>query len=147
MKVVMLQNVPKVGKKYELIEVANGYGRNFLIPRGLAEIVTRDNMGRIAELTKRRALEAEKEAKRLAEAKDKLASITLSFVREANEEGHTYEGVSGRDIAAKIEEVLGVAIEASSIILSKAIKELGDHKVEVAIAGSNVPVTVTVVAA
>lgn len=147
MKIVMLQNVPKVGKKYELVEVANGYGRNFLIPRGLAELVTRNNAGRIAELAKRREIEAAKESKRLTEAKDKLATVALEFTREANEEGHTYEGVSGRDIAAKIEEVLGVAIEAAAIHMEKAIKELGDHKVEVTINGSNVPTTVKVIAA
>lgn len=147
MKVVMLQNVPKVGKKYALVEVANGYGRNFLIPRGLAELVTRNNEGRIAELTKRRALEEQKDTERLMKAKDALASTPVSFTREANEEGHLYEGVSVRDISAKIEAVHGVAIDNGAFKLEKAIKELGDHKVVVTISGTDVAFTVSVIAA
>lgn len=147
MKVILLQNVPKVGKKYELVEVAPGYARNFLVARSLAEVVTRSNVGRIEELQKRRAAEAAKEAARLAQAVTALAGSTIEFAREANEDGHLYAQVTAGDIAHAIELSKEVAIPAAQIHIASHIKSLGEHKVEIALGEKKVEVTVNVVAA
>lgn len=147
MKVILLQNVPKVGKKYELVDVAPGYARNFLIARGLGEIVTRVNVGRVEELQKRRALEAAKEAARTEKALTTLASTNLEFVREANEEGHLYAQVTMHDIAEAIEKATEVAIPVAQIHAAHQIKSVGEHKVKVQVGEKTVEITVNVTVA
>lgn len=146
MKVILLQNVPKVGKKYELVEVSPGYARNFLVARSLGEIITRVNVGRVAELQKRRALEAAKEEARLEKALATLASTKLSFAREANEEGHLYAQVTMHDIAHAIEEATQVAIPAAQIHAAHQIKSVGEHKVKVQVGEKTVEITLDVTA-
>lgn len=147
MKVILLQNVPKVGKKYEVVDVAPGYARNFLAARGLCEIVTRVNVGRVEELKKRRSVEAAKEAARVEKAVAGLSGASLEFSREANEEGHLYAQVSAHDVAAAIEEKVGVALPANHINFESQIKTVGEHKVKVTIDDKEIEVTVVVTAA
>ncbi len=147
MKVVLLQNVPKVGKKYEVVDVAPGYARNFLVARGLCEVITRNNVAKIAELTKRREAEAKKEEARIEKAVTGLTGASLSFAREVNDEGHLYAQISTHDIAAEIESKFGVAVPVNHISLEKQIKEVGDHTAIVNISGKEIEITISVVAA
>lgn len=147
MKVILLQNIPKVGKKYELVEVAPGYARNFLVARNLCEVVTRSNVGRIAELQKRRAVEAAKEEARIEKAVKLLNGSVFEFAREANEEGHLYAQVSTHDIASAIELKTEVAIPANHISIPSTIKQVGDHKATVSLADKQIDITIKVVAA
>lgn len=147
MKVILIQNVPKVGKKYELVDVAPGYARNFLVARGLCEVITRSNVGRIAELQKRRALEAAKEDARRANAVTLLSGAVFEFAREANEEGHLYAQISTHDIANAIELKTEVAVPANHISIPSQIKQVGDHKAIVTIADKAIEITIKVVAA
>jgi large subunit ribosomal protein L9 len=146
MKVILLQNVPKVGKKYELVEVAPGYARNFLVARGLGEIITRVNVGRVEELQKRRSLEAAKESARLEKALATLAATKLSFAREANEEGHLYAQITMHDVAEAIEKATEVAIPAAQIHAAHQIKSVGEHQVKVQVGEKTVEITLDVTA-
>lgn len=147
MKVILLQNIPKVGKKYELVDVAPGYARNFLVARGLGEVVTRTNVGRIEELQKRRALEAAKESARLEKAVAALSGAKIEFAREANEEGHLYAQITAHDVAHAIEEKVQVALPANHIHIAHQIKSVGEHKVKITVGEKDVELTVEVTAA
>ncbi len=146
MKVILTQNVPKVGKKYELVDVAPGYARNFLVARNLCEIITRSNVGRIAELQKRRAFESAKETARMEKAVSHLSGSVFEFARETNEDGHLYAQISSHDIANAIELKTEFAVPVNHITIPTQIKQVGDHKVKVAIAGKDIEITVKVVA-
>jgi large subunit ribosomal protein L9 len=147
MKVILLQNVPKVGKKYELVDVAPGYARNFLVARNLCEVVTRTNVKQIAELQKRRSVESAKEDARMEKAVNLLSGAVFEFTREANEDGHLYAQVSAHDIANAIELKAEVAIPTNHISIPTTIKQVGDFAATVTVAGKEIEITIKVIAA
>ncbi len=132
MKIVLLKDVPKLGKQYEVKEVKSGYGRNFIIARGLGTIATKPILAQV-EL-KRRELEtvvAEKRAKLAKEAAG-MVKATVTLQKRANELGHLFEGVSKEDLAVALRLQTGFDIEADWITLAKPIKEIGPHTIPVA---------------
>ena len=128
---ILLANVAKVGKKYDVVDVAPGYARNFLLPQGLAEAVTKSNEKRVADLEKKRELENKRQEALLEKASAGIKTTVLTLKRSANEEGHLYAGVSAADLAAELSTKVGASIEAEHIILEKPIKELGEFTVPV----------------
>lgn len=144
MKVILLSDVAKVGKKYAIIEVAPGYARNFLIARDLAEAVTRTNAKRVAELTRKREVETQKQAANLEKSLAKVNGAVVTFMRKANEEGHLYAGVTKDELAMELGNVVGASYVSDHIDLEKPIKELGMFTVKVTVAGKNAEFTVKV---
>jgi len=144
MKVILLSDVTKVGKKYAIVDVAPGYARNFLIARGLAEAVTRTNAKRVAELTKKREVETKKQTENLNKSLAKVASTVLTFMRKANEEGHLYAGVTKDDLAMELGSSVNASYTAEHIELEKPIKELGEFNVNVIVGDKKAEFTVKV---
>lgn len=135
MKVILLSDVARVGKKYSIVEVAPGYARNFLIARDLAEAVTRTNTKRVTELTKKREVESKKQIENLEKSLAKAGSAVLTFMRNANEEGHLYAGVTKDEIAMELGNVVGASYTADHIELEKPIKELGEFTIVAVVGG------------
>lgn len=135
MKVILLSDVARVGKKYAIVEVAPGYARNFLLARSLAEAVTRTNGKRIAELTKKREVEKKKQDDNLDKSLSKLSGVVLTIARNANEEGHLYAGVTKEELALLLGKQVNVAYTEDNIELEKPIKDLGDFTI-VVVAGA-----------
>ena len=131
MKVILLSDVPKVGKKYAIVEVAPGYARNFLLARGLAEAVTRTNGKRVAELTKKREVEKKKQDDHLDKSLASLKGVVMTLARNANEEGHLYAGVTKEGLAFELGKLVNVAYTADNIELGKPIKDVGEHTIVV----------------
>jgi len=129
MKVILIETVPKVGKKYDIIDVAPGYARNFLFARGLAEAITKSSAKRVAELQKRREVETKRQDDLLAKSFAGVKSAVITVKRPANEEGHLYAGVTAEDLAVELGTAIGATITVEHIVLEKAIKELGEHTV------------------
>jgi large subunit ribosomal protein L9 len=129
MQVILTTDVKNVGKKYEIVDVAPGYARNFLFARGYAEAVTKSTAKRVAELAKRREVEAKKERETLEKALAGVTDTVIIMKRPANEEGHLYAGVAQHDLAEALGKTIGAAIEAAHIELEKPIKELGEFAV------------------
>lgn len=144
MQVILLSDVAKVGKKYSVVNVAPGYARNFLFPKGLAEAVTKQNARKVADMQAKRAAEEKRQEDMLAKAIAGMKAVELSFARKANEEGHLYAGVSREEIADALGKELGVAIAASHLHVEHTIKSVGDHKVTVKIGDKEAEVKVTV---
>ncbi len=138
MKIILLKDVPKVGKKYELKEISDGYALNLLIPRGLAIAATKEAIKRI-DLEKSRD-EGEKKVhhellmKNLAE----LEGVTVTMVEKANEKGHLFAGVHKLEIIPAIQKQTRLQIDPEHIVLDKPIKEVGMHSVEVKVGDKSI---------
>ena len=147
MRVILTNTIRKLGRAGEVKEVADGYARNFLIPKGLAALATPKKIqGLLTEDAHRAAQEArERErAKRLAQT---LAGTTLSLTLSANEEGTLYAAVRAREVADALAE-RGLAVEAEQVELSKEpIKRTGKYFVRILFRNAEAMLTVRVDAA
>ncbi len=145
MKVILREDVDKLGKAGDIVKVADGYGRNYLIPRQLAVPADVRNV-RALEHDKRvieaRAKKARKAAESLAE---KVAAVSLKLPARAGDEGKLFGAITSRDIAEALGKA-GLAIDRKLVQLAEPIKQLGDYKVKVRLGAEIVPeVSVSVV--
>lgn len=143
MRVILQKEVKGLGKAGEEKNVAEGYARNFLIPRGLAMPATdaaRTQVANHAAAVARQ--EASEKAAAQAQAKQ-LENIELVFKMRAGESGRLYGSVTNADIAEKLEESAGQSIDKRKIQLEEPIKETGKRKVEIKL-HSDVKIAITV---
>tara|TARA_B100000809_G_scaffold262796_1_gene314603 strand:+ start:1123 stop:1746 length:624 start_codon:yes stop_codon:yes gene_type:complete len=130
MKLLLQRNIEKLGNIGDVVHVPPGYGRNYLLPKGLAVEVTADNINRF-EGMKRRLIALEQETKEKFELLAKeIEGASCTVVTNASEEGHLYGSVTARDIAAQF-VAEDIKIEPKSIVLSEPIKELGIYMVTI----------------
>jgi large subunit ribosomal protein L9 len=130
MKLILREDVYNLGKGGELVEVKPGYGRNFLIPRGLAVLANPKN---IREVEHQKAVAAAKAAKLKASAEavaKRLSDTPLSFKRKVGEQDKLYGSVTAMDLAEAL-AARGVQIDRRAIDLSEPLKTLGDFEVGV----------------
>ena len=130
MKVILKEDIPKLGRMGQTVDVARGYGRNYLLPQGKAIVATSKNVKALEHermLIQRKADLARKEAEGLA---GKIKGMTLTLTRKVVEEDKLYGSVSVSDIAQALEEA-GVEIERKLIKLDEPIKSLGEFKVAI----------------
>ena len=131
MKIVLLQDVKALGKKGTVVEVSEGYARNFLLPKKLGAPATADNLN---TLKLQKANEERVAAAELAEAKDIAAKIEAGSVTVAikgGENGKTYGSVSTKEIADAAKKQLGLDIDKKKIVLPEAIKAFGTYEAAV----------------
>lgn len=145
MKVLLLTDVRGTGRKGDVKEVREGYARNFLIPRGLAEAATERT------LVEKEARDAERSAARAARRRDaeiwatELGALAFTFPVKAGEKGEVFSSVTAREIQA---ELAARGYRGATVKLAKPLKALGDHLVEIDLGeGIKTTVTVTVVPA
>lgn len=146
MKVILLSDVKNVGKKYELVDVAPGFARNFLLAKELGEAVTKLNAKRVAQLQAKRQIEVARQHEILEKAFKGAKDASLTLTRNANEEGHLYAGVTASDLALELSKVIGAEIRAEHILLEKPIKEVGEFTVSAKVADKTAEFKVAVVA-
>ena len=130
MKVILKADVKGKGKKGQMIEVAEGYARNFLMPKGLAVPATADavNTMRLQEKAKAKA---DAEAKAAAtEIAEKLKGIQVKVPSKGGEGGKLFGAVTGREIAAALKEQHGVDIDSKKLVLDEPIKSFGSYQVK-----------------
>lgn len=131
MKVILLSDVKNVGKKGEVKQVADGYGRNYLVKNGLAVEATKKSM---EILTKQKADEAAREAEMKEEAielKNKLEKMTISFKVKAGNDGRMFGSVSNAKIAETLAKDYQIQVDKRKFVDNGNITELGMHKVRV----------------
>jgi large subunit ribosomal protein L9 len=147
MKVILATDVEKLGRKGDVVDVANGYGRNYLVPKGLALTASKGALKQ-AELMRKAREELERKAK--DEAAAKVATLGASPVyisARAGEEGKLFGSVTNSDVARAIVEQLGEEIDRRDIRLEDPIRTTGTHQVEVHLHEEvNALVTVEVIA-
>ena len=130
MELLLKQNVEHLGRTGDVVDVKPGYARNYLLPRGLAVLVTKGNM---AEVERARAQALAEEDARLAGLKDlgaKLADLSVTIEGKANEEGHLFGSVNAAQIAAALREK-DVPVDEKMVRLDSPLKEIGVYDVTV----------------
>jgi large subunit ribosomal protein L9 len=146
-KVILKQDYKKLGNAGEIHDVADGYGRNFLLPRGIAVEAT---SGNLAQAEQQRAAAAKKAAVALAEAKALAARVEgkpIVIAAKAGESGKLFGAVTNVQIAEALQSSLGVELDRHKIELDEPIKTAGDHEVTAKLVpGVNAKLTVRVVA-
>lgn len=144
MKVILLQDVAKIGKRFSITEVPDGYALNQLIPKKLAEPATPINLKRIER--RQATLAATKEASdtRFDAAVAALGETVVTVSVEANEQGHLFQAVHEADIIAAA-TASGVAIDRSMLKIPSPIKSVGEHEVHLVGGKKNHLFTISVV--
>jgi large subunit ribosomal protein L9 len=135
MKVVLMQDVPNLGKTGDIKDVADGYGRNYLIPKGYASLATK---GLIKQAQERAEAQQKRQAKARSEAQQIAQQIngqTLRFVVRVGELERLYGSITNVDIAEKVQQQLGVELDRRRIELGDPIKRAGVYSVPVRFGG------------
>jgi len=146
MKIILKQDVPNLGDAGEIVDVADGYGNNFLMPRGLAMRVTK---GAVADAESIARARGKREARTLSEAEERRTELErrpVTVTANAGEDGTLYGSIGTTVIAKAIREQLGIEADRRRVVLERPLKELGEHQVPVRIHRS-VTATVRVVVA
>jgi large subunit ribosomal protein L9 len=130
MKVVLLKDISKIGKKYEIKNVSDGYARNFLFPNKLAEVATEDKIKQLESL--KNSLEGEKRKKTLEFQKiiEKIHTAKITFYLKSDEKGSVFGAIKESDIVNKLKD-FGLVLDSEQILIDKHLKSLGEHKIKI----------------
>ena len=143
MKVLLCEDIAKLGWLGDVVEVNVGYARNYLLPQGLAKVATKSSIRAIAEEKAKRAEQRIRDSKRLEEAAKAVEGAEAVLAAKANEQGHLFGSVTERQIAANL-RAQGFEVADDIVQLPEHIKEVGTHAVKLKFA-ENVTATVNVV--
>ncbi len=135
MQVILKQDVEKIGRRGDVVDVSRGYVRNFLVPRDLAEVATPSRM----EEVRREMAEAEERAQRMAERAGEIAETlnksVITIEARTGEDERLFGSVTAANIASAIEKARGIRIDRRRIRLAEPIKSLGTHQVPIQVHG------------
>ncbi len=131
MKVILKQDVKKLGKKGALVDVSDGYARNYLIPHGLAEEATPQKIKAWQKQQEKLKKQQEKLKKEALEIKSRLDGSYVNIKAKAGEKGKLFGSITSTHIAEAIKDQLAVEIDKKDIKLDQPIKELGAYKISI----------------
>jgi large subunit ribosomal protein L9 len=140
MKVILIQDVPKLGSAGTIQDVANGYARNYLIPQGMATIATK---GSIKQVEERQAAEAKRIAKQEEELRglsERIQGTRIEIDARVGEQGRLYGSITSADIAERLSAAVGEEIDRRKIELDEPIRTVGEHEITVRLVGKLMPV-------
>jgi large subunit ribosomal protein L9 len=147
MKVILRQDVVSVGKRGDIVEVADGFGRNYLLPKGLAMTATAGAVGQAAAMRRARDLKDANDRSAAEEVARTLVPRVVTITAKAGPEGRLFGSVTASDIATAVESQVGVALDRRKLLMAEPIKTLGTHSVTARLhADVEFPVTLEIVA-
>lgn len=146
MKVVLLQDVKGSGKKGELVNVSDGYARNFLFPRKLAKEADAQALNEIKNAQDSKNFKIETEKKAANESKDKIDGKSLKIYAKAGQGGRLFGSVTAKEISSEISRQFGVNVDKRKITLDADIKQFGTYNCTVKLY-TGITATVSVVVA
>lgn len=130
MKVILLQDVKGKGKKGQMLEVSDGYARNFMLPKKLAMEATADAINTMRMNDKAAAEKAARERAEALEISNKLRNMTLTVTAKGGGAGKLFGSVTNQEIADALKEKTGIVLDKRKIILSDSIKNVGTYTVQ-----------------
>ncbi len=130
MKVILNQDVPKLGLKGEIKDVSPGYARNYLMPKDLAKPATKSNLAQLDRLREAKMRLQEKQEAQAQEWVKSLSGKVFELSVEVGEKGQLFEAVDESKIAQLLTEE-GFSVEKSQVLMSKSFKELGEFEIEI----------------
>ncbi len=131
MKVILMADVKNLGKKGDLVQVADGYARNYLLPRGLALVATEGKVKQLAQQQAGAARRKMKEEEKSRELAARLDGLTVRIYGKAGEGGRLFGSVNNKDIAEALQNEHGIEVDKRKIVLKEPIKQLGTYPVQV----------------
>lgn len=133
MKVIFLQDVPRVGRKYEVKQINDGYAMNFLLPRKLAQLATPHALAELDKRQKDIVLEKEVQEDLLTKSMEEIKSKVVEISAKADEKGHLFSGIHARELAEAMKKEHRIEMKEELIMLDKPIKELGEFEIPIKI--------------
>lgn len=130
MKVILMQDVKGKGKKGQMIEVSDGYARNYMLPRKIAVEATADNVNTMRMNDKAAAEKAAKERAEALEVSKKLRDMTLVVTAKGGGAGKLFGSVTNQEIADALKAKTGIALDKRKIVISDPIKNVGTYTVQ-----------------
>ncbi len=130
MKVILQQDVRDHGKKGQMVEVSDGYARNFLFPRKLAIPATADNINTMKQREKARLKQIEEEKAAAAATAEKLQGCVVKVSAKAGDNGKLFGSVTAKEISDALESQYGITVEKNRIVIAEPIKSFGTYEVK-----------------
>lgn len=146
MKVILQQDIPNVGKKYDVKNVSDGYAMNFLIPRKCAVYATEESERNIERMRQEQAVAKQTRDEKQAAVVAGLDQKRIEIHAKASEGGSLFAGVPASVVAKALNKEFGLSLEESEIELSQPIKEVGEHAITVSALGVRAKVVVAIIA-
>ena len=131
MKVILTKDVSGFGRRGEIKEVNDGYGRNFLIARGFAELATPQVISKVKNETKQKEEKERRQQQKLSEMKKDLDKRTFTVKVKVGDKGQVFGSVNEKELAQRIQEKTGYEFEKGQFTLPKHMKELGEYTFEI----------------
>ncbi len=130
MKVILNADVKGQGKKGEMVEVSEGYARNYLLPRNLAVKATADNLNAMKLKEKAKQAQIEKEKAQARAYAEKLGGVVVKVRAKGGENGKLFGSVTSREISEALKEQFDITLEKNRIVLEDNIKSFGSYEVK-----------------
>lgn len=131
MKVILLADVKGQGKKNDVIEVSDGYGKNFLIPRKLAKVADAQSLNDVKVKEAARVYRIETEKKEAQALSEQLKAILVKIPASCGADGKLYGSVTSKDIVEALQKTAGITIDKRKVVLGEPLKAYGKYEVEV----------------
>jgi large subunit ribosomal protein L9 len=144
MKVILLKDIPKVGKRYDIKEINNGHALNMLIPRGLAIAATPQAIKRVEGQKAQMAGEMKVQHELLIQNIKAIEATTLTITGKANAKGHLFAGIHREEIVRELHTQARIEIETSFIQLEHPLKEVGEYSIHIKAGGKEAVLKVVV---
>jgi large subunit ribosomal protein L9 len=145
MKVVLRKDVEKLGEAGSVQTVADGFARNYLIPKGLAVLATSGELKVVAENTRVREMKIARQERQLQDLADKISGQRLEFTARSGDQGRLYGSITAGDIAERLTASVGQEIDRRKVVLADPIRSVGEHSVTVHLVGRLRPQVTVVV--
>ena len=145
MKIILQKPVDKLGAPGDIVEVADGYARNYLMPRGMAVKATKGGVNHVESLKRAHTVRTNKEKGEAEQLASKLLASPVTISAHAGEEGKLFGSVTASDIAEAIDKQAGIRVDRHDVHVDEAIRSVGIHEVRVHLfSGVDPVITVTV---
>ncbi|MCX6703407.1 MAG: 50S ribosomal protein L9 [Candidatus Zambryskibacteria bacterium] len=144
MKIILLKDIAKVGKRHEIKNIADGHAQNFIIPRGLGIPATDANVKKIEMMKNSSDADRSVQETLLAKNLETLQNTTISISGKANEKGHLFAGVHKDEIVEAVQKQANITIHPDFLMLDKPLKETGNHIVIVQAGGKKANLKISI---
>lgn len=131
MKVILIKDVAKIGKKGEVKEVNDGFANNFLIAKGFGKIATKEIQAKLEKEAKEATAKADRQNEKMNELKRELEKRTFTVAVKVGDKGQIFGGAHEKDIIAAINAKLNTTLEKQNVHIEHPIKSIGQHKVKI----------------
>lgn len=133
MKVILLKDIKGTGKKGDVVNVSDGYARNYLFPRGIAKEGTEGNLKVLGEQKTSQKIKEEKEFEEAQKLGKEMEELTVTLYSKAGEGGRLFGSITSKDIADSLKKKHSIDVDKRKILLEEGIKSLGSRYVEIKI--------------